>query len=185
MVVLALLVLVLGLHFASGSAGTSGGSGKPGSGSGTVPAVGYPAPNGAFTTLAGQKETVAQQRGKATLLWFVSTWCSSCQAGTQTMARNLPTLSSDGIRVVEVELYNDLGQSGPSMGQFAKSLAGSNFSNPDWTFGISSQALTRTYDPGSYLDIYYLLNARGQVYYVNSTPSSTMPQILRVARHLA
>ncbi|MHB1738401.1 MAG: peroxiredoxin family protein [Actinomycetes bacterium] len=118
------------------------------------------------------------------LLWFVSTWCSSCQAGTQAMAQNLAALRTAGVRVVEVELYQDLGQSGPSMRQFAQALAGAEYANPDWTFGVSSAALTRAYDPQSYLDIYYLIDGHGQIRYVNSSPASTMPALLGAARSL-
>lgn len=118
------------------------------------------------------------------MVWFVSTWCTSCQAGTQTMAHNIARLQADGVRVDEVELYQNLGQSGPSMTAFAKTLAG-EFTDPDWTFGTSSASLTRTYDPQSYLDIYYLLNARGQISYVNGSPGSTMPQLLAAAGRLA
>lgn len=177
--------IVLGLHFANSPTPSSAASKSGANSVGAVPAVGYPAPNGTFTSLAGQQESVTSFQGKPTLLWFVSTWCSSCQAGTRTMAQNLSKLSADGVHVVEIELYKDLGQSGPSMQQFAQSLAGSNFTNPDWTFGVSSFALTHSYDPKGYLDIYYLLNAKGDVYYVNSTPSSTMPQLLQTAGRLA
>ncbi len=149
------------------------------------PSVGTTAPNGTFTTLAGKTETVAGLRGKPTLIWFVTTWCSSCQAGTQAMAQDVATLAADGVRVVEVENYADLGQSGPAMSTFAKALAGSAFSSPDWTFGEVSPALTRTYDPKAYLDIYYLVNAKGKITYVNSSPASTMPQLLGAAKALA
>lgn len=173
-----LVAAVLGLHFANGSS-------KPaGSTSAASPPVGSSAPNGTFATLAGQTTDVASLRGQPTLLWFVSTWCSSCQAGTQAMAQNLGALRSDGVHVTEVELYQDLGQSGPSMGSFAKALAGAEYGNPDWTFGMSSASLTHIYDPQSYLDIYYLLNAEGQVTYVNSSPGSTMPQLLAAAGRL-
>ena len=147
--------------------------------------VGTTAPNGVITTLAGKTETVAGLRGKPALIWFVTTWCSSCQAGTQAMAQHVAALAADGVRVVEVENYADLGQSGPPMQSFAKVLAGSAFSNPDWTFGEASSALTHTYNPKAYLDIYYLLNAKGKITYVNSSPSSTMPALLSAARALA
>lgn len=101
------------------------------------------------------------------------------------MAQNLPTLQSDGVRVDEIELYRDLGQSGPPLGSFAKQLAGAQYGNPNWVFGVSSSALTRAYDPASYLDIYYLINAKGQVAYVNGSPGSTMPQLLSAAKSLA
>ena len=177
--IILLVAAILGVHFANGS------SGSPSSASVAAPAVGSSAPNGTFATLAGQTTDVASLRGQPALLWFVSTWCSSCQAGTQSMAQNLAALRSDGVRVAEVELYQDLGQSGPSIGSFAKTLAGTEYGNPDWTFGVSSAALTHIYDPQSYLDIYYLLNAKGQVTYVNSSPGSTMPQLLAAAKSLA
>ncbi len=94
------------------------------------------------------------------------------------MAQQIATMRSDGVHVEEVELYDDLGQSGPSMTKFAHVLAGPGAKSPDWTFGTSSPALTRTYDPQSYLDIYYLLDAGGHVAYVNSSPGATMPQLL-------
>jgi len=177
--VLVVAGVVLGLHYASRSATPAA------TAVAAIPATGQAAPAGTFRTLAGQNVNVSSLKGQPTLVWFVSTWCSSCQAGTQTMAQNLAKLRADGVRVEEVELYADLGQSGPSMGTFAKALAGAQYGNPAWTFGVSSAGLTRTYDPQSYLDIYYLLNAKGQVAYVNSSPGSTMPQLLNAAKKLA
>jgi len=182
--VVVLAGLAVALHVANSGSGPAPASGSAGA-SGVPPSVGTTAPNGTFTTLAGKTETVAGLRGKPTLIWFVTTWCSSCQAGTQAMAQDVATLAADGVRVVEVENYADLGQSGPAMSTFAKALAGSAFSSPDWTFGEVSPALTRTYDPKAYLDIYYLVNAKGKITYVNSSPASTMPQLLGAAKALA
>jgi len=183
-VVVALVALVIALHATSSGAGSSSASRSSGTSGVSLP-VGATAPNGAITTLAGKSETVAGLRGRPALIWFVTTWCSSCQAGTQAMAQNVATLASLGVRVVEVENYADLGQSGPPMGTFAKTLAGSAAGNPDWTFGEASPALTRTYNPKAYLDLYYLINAKGKITYVNSSPASTMSQLLRAARALA
>ena len=183
-VVVALVALVIALHVANSSLGSASASGSSGTSGVSLP-VGTTAPNGTITTLAGKTETVAGLRGKPMLIWFVTTWCSSCQAGTQAMAHNVATLASDGVRVVEVENYADLGQSGPAMGTFAKTLAGSAFSNPSWTFGEASSTLTRTYNPKAYLDIYYLISAKGIITYVNSSPGFTMPQLLSAAKALA
>lgn len=147
-------------------------------------AVGTEAPNGTFTVFGGQTETVASLHGRPAVIWLVTTWCSSCQAGTEAMARDLATLASLGVKVIELENFADLGQSGPSIGAFGKALAGSAFSNPDWTFGEASAALTRLYNPNAYLDIYYLINAKGKIAYVNSSPGSTMPQLLSAAKAL-
>ena len=177
--VLALVGVVLGLHFATSSSGSDGASSRA-----FVP-VGSAAPNGTFTTLSGRTEQVASLRGQPTLIWFVTTWCSSCQYGTHVMATDIAKLAAKGVRVEEVELYQDMGQNGTPIGAFAKSLAGAQYDNPDWSFGISSASLTRTYDPKSYLDIYYLLNAKGKITYVNSSPGSTMAQLLQAAGKLA
>lgn len=143
--------------------------------------VGQPAPDGTFTTVAGATTTVAALRGRPTLLWFVATWCPSCQAGTPAIAQVFPQLRAAGLRVVEIELYENLGQPGPSIAAFGKSGAGSDYGDPDWVFGTSSASLTRAYDPEGYTDIYYLLDARGSVTYVNGQPASTLPDLLNHA----
>jgi len=183
--VVALVGVLVGLHVANSSAPSASASGTSGPSSAVSLPVGSAAPVGSFTTLGGTTETTAALRGKPTLLWLVTTWCSSCQAGTQAMAQNLSKLSADGVHVVEVENYADLGQSGPSISTFGKTLAGSAFTNPDWTFGEASATLTHTYNPKAYLDIYYLINAKGKITYVNSSPGSTMPQLLSAAKGLA
>lgn len=144
-------------------------------------AIGKSAPNGAFTTTSGRTETVSALRGQPSLLWFVTTWCSSCQAGTAAMARQISQLAARHVHVVELENAGDLGQSGPAIDQFAQRLAGPAYTNPDWTFGTASSSLTAEYSPQGYLDIYYLLDAAGRVVYVNSSPSATMGQLLSEA----
>ncbi len=179
-VVVALVALVIALHVANGNSGSASASSPSGA---SLP-IGTTAPNGTFTTLAGKTETVTALRGKPTLIWFMTTWCSSCEAGTQSMAQNIATLAADGVHVVEVENYADLGQSGTPMNAFAKTLAGSAFSNPDWTFGEASSTFTHTYNPKAYLDLYYLISSKGKITYVNSSPASTMPQLLQAASQL-
>lgn len=149
----------------------------------TKPAAvtGKAAPNGSFTTTSGSTGTVSALRGQPTLLWFVTTWCSSCQAGTAAMAQAIPKFAARHVRVVELELAGDLGQSGPPITQFAQQLAGAAYNNPDWTFGTASESLTQQYDPHGYLDIYYLFDASGRVAYVNGSPSATMGPLLRAA----
>lgn len=173
--ILAVVGLVLGLHFATGTARAA----PP-----AAPATGRGAPGGTFTLLSGKTLDVASLRGRPALLWFVTTWCSSCQVGTQSMAANIAKFDAAGVPVYEIEVYRDLDQSGPSMTQFSQALAGSELANPDWNFAVSSQALTQSYDPQSYLDIYYLLDANGQVAYVNSSPGATMGDLLAAIRSL-
>jgi thiol-disulfide isomerase/thioredoxin len=146
----------------------------------TKPAAvpGQAAPDGSFTTTSGTTETISALRGQPTLVWFVATWCSSCQAGTQAMAQQIPKFAAHHVRVVELEMANDLGQSGPPIAEFGQQLAGPAYNNPDWTFGTASSSLTQKYNPHGYLDIYYLFDAQGRVAYVNGSPGATMGPLL-------
>jgi thiol-disulfide isomerase/thioredoxin len=144
-------------------------------------AAGSPAPTGKFTTLNAKTVDVSSFLGKPTLLWFVTTWCGSCQTGTQAMAQKIRQLKSDGVRVVELELYNNLGGSGPDLASFRKMYGGKASYNPDWIWGAASQRLSFAYDPKAYLDIYYLLDSQGNISYINGSPASTMNSLLQAA----
>jgi len=144
----------------------------------SLPAVGGMAPDGTFTTISGSTVSVASLRGEPTVLWFVTTWCPSCQVSTSALAQSLPIFRAHHVHLVEVELYDDLGTTGPSIGSFAASYAGSAFPSPDWTWGVASLGLSERYDPQAYLDIYYLIDANGRVRFIDSTPVQTMPQLL-------
>ncbi len=177
--ILLVVGVILGLHFANQPTRSTSATA-----SAATPAVGHVAPNGSFTTLAGTTASLASLRGTPTLVWLVTTWCTSCQAGTQLLAQDIGKFRADGVRVEELELYQDLGQNGPSIGSFASTYAGAEATNPDWSWGVSSATLTRTYDPASQLEMYYLLNAKGQVTYVNTPLVSTMPQLLQATGRL-
>ena len=173
-VAMAAVVVVIAVT-AGGRNPTAGGTSTVG---GAVPAAGSAAPGGSFTTVSGRTETIASLRGHKSLLWFVATWCPSCQVGTQAMAGQAARLRAAGIEVVEVEDYADLGQPGPPMAGFARQFAGAAYHDPGWTFGTASPALTRAYNPQGYLDVYFLLGSSGRVTYINSAPASTMSQLL-------
>jgi hypothetical protein len=79
------------------------------------------------------------------------------------MARAIDSFDMDHVRVVELEDFQDFGQSGPSISTFGQALAGPSYSNPNWTWEVASSALTTTYNPRGYLDIYYLLSPSGKI----------------------
>ncbi len=186
-VLVALLAALVGAHLAAVHRAASASPAAAGAATvmGTPGAVGRLAPDGTFTTTSGQHGSIAALRGQPTLVWFVATWCSSCQAGTQAVAQNLARLRAEHVHVVEVELYKDLGQPGASIAEFARANAGAAANSPDWTFATSSAALSYTYDPQGYLDIYYLLDSAGRIVYINGSPSATLPAVLARAARLA
>jgi len=161
------------------------GAGTAGAAGGSLPAAGTLGPAGSFTTVTGATRTISSLRGRPALVWFVATWCPSCQAGTQVLASKIAAFSRMHVRVVELEDYQDLGQPGPGMASFGPQFAGASYRNPDWTFGTASQALTLAYNPQGYLDVYFLLDSSGRVTYINSSPGSTMSQLLARAARLS
>ena len=151
----------------------------------TAPTVGSLAPAGSFTTVSGQAETLSL-RGQPTLVWLVTTWCPVCQAGTRAMTSRLVSrLAGLHVRVLELELYGDLGHAKPSLAAFVRTYAGAGPHNPDWTFGMASAALTRAYNPKGKMDIYYLVDPTGHVRYVGSGPAATGTELLAHAAALS
>jgi len=123
---------------------------------------GEPAQDFPITFINGSKANLSQYRGHTVLLWFVTTWCSSCQDGAQLLSQQYySALHSRGVAILTVELYNNLGQPGPSLNQFANAYGIG--SKADWLYGTAQQWVTYRYDPNGYLDIYYLINSQGDI----------------------
>ena len=83
--------------------------------------VGELAPNIPITLTNGTNITLGDLRGKPVVLWLVTTWCSSCQEGEHILTSGgyYSAIRSKGANIVIIELYNDLGQPGPSIQSFA------------------------------------------------------------------
>jgi thiol:disulfide interchange protein len=135
-----------------------------------------------FTNLQGQSVSLASYRNKKLMVYLLATWCSSCQASLQTLLSNAPTLQKDGLNIVTLETYGDAGYSGPSMQQFISGITNAKSPPTNFIFGDASKSLTTSYNPKNTPDIYYLINPKGVIQTVNSTPSATMNSILKFAR---
>lgn len=176
-VLAALGIAVLATRPTPAPSATTGGA-PPATSSSPMPTVGQLAPAGSFRSTSGATISLASLRGRPALLWLVTTWCSSCQAGTQTVAQRLPALTSHHVKVIELELYKNLGGPPQSVAGFARQYAGAAAHNAAWTFGNASKQLSLTYDPQAYLDVYYLIGPNGHIRYVNSSPSATIGNLL-------
>jgi len=154
-------------------------------GGGMAPMAGGMAPSGTYTTVAGQRESLSSLRGAPAMIWLVTTWCAVCQVGTRAMQSQLAAkLATMHVKVVELELYGDLGHSNPTMTSFVDTYAGMGTHSPNWVFGTASAALTRAYNPKGEMDIYFLVDSTGHVRYVNSAPGKTASQMLAHAATL-
>jgi thiol-disulfide isomerase/thioredoxin len=150
-----------------------------------APQPGSIAPAGTFTTVAGQQESISSLRGAPTMVWLVTTWCPVCQAGTRAMTSGLAAkLATLHVRVVELELYGDLGHPNQTMPAFVDKYAGPGNHGSNWMFGTASSALTHAYNPKGLMDVYFLVDSTGHIRYVNMGPATTQSQILAHAAAL-
>ncbi len=124
------------------------------------PRVGQAAPDFTFTTMNGTTSSLSIYRGHPLVLWWITSWCTSCQDGTKVFAQNYYSqYRSAGVVLLQVESYNNLGQAGPDLNTFASSYGYSGQSG--WVLSQGPQGATTTYNPSGYLDYYYVISSQG------------------------
>jgi cytochrome oxidase Cu insertion factor (SCO1/SenC/PrrC family) len=141
------------------------------------------APNMTVTLVNGTSTTLSRFSGSTVLIYFVATWCPSCQQAAQLLQQQYYSeLHAKGVVILTIELYNDLNQQGPSIKQFADQYGGGT-GKPGWLFGTSTQSATYAYDPTANLEAYYLINSSGAI--VMTTGSSglanNLPAVVNAA----
>jgi cytochrome oxidase Cu insertion factor (SCO1/SenC/PrrC family) len=143
--------------------------------------VGDVAPNIPLYLTNGSTVTLDQFAGHKVLLWFITTWCSGCQQGADLLAtRFYSQLRAEGVIVLTVESYNDLGYSGPTINQFAEQYAAGS-STQGWLFATTTQSATYIYNPQAELDIYYLISQNGMIIANGADMISNIQSILSSA----
>ncbi len=143
--------------------------------------LGAPAPDFAFTTLDGNAHKLSQFRGKPVMLWFFASWCPTCISSTKEISERFETLTANGLQIIQLRLYNNLGYSGPSAGEFADIYAGAPGESPSWLWGEASLEASVTYDPRGYPDLYFLIDREGILRGANGAPNASMNDIVKFA----
>jgi thiol-disulfide isomerase/thioredoxin len=143
--------------------------------------IGAPAPDFSFTDLDGSDYKLSQFRGKPVMLWFFASWCPTCIGSTKMVSQRFEELTANGMQIIQLRLYNNLGYSGPSAGQFAETYAGATGELPNWLWGEASLEASVTYDPRGYPDIYFLIDREGVLRGANGAPNVSMNDILDFA----
>ncbi len=167
-VLVAVVVAAIALRAVASNANTA----APG-----FPEVGTYAPNVGFYTLNGSPASLSAYKGHMIVVWFVATWCSGCAQGNAILNSSYAFFNQKGVKIIEVELYNDLGYSGPAIDNFVSDYAPAAYAKGVLVPMYSSYNTTLTYDPKGYLDIYYLLSPSGKILYANSPLAATLPQL--------
>lgn len=150
--IVVVLIIVLGLHYAGSAANNNNNinSGKQALSDFTV------------TLINGGSVTTNSLKGQPLVVWLMTTWCSSCAETSELLvSQYYSTFKSDGIRLLQIENYNDLNQQGESLPAFVSQYGGS--SETGWYIGTAAQSVTQEYNPTSALDVYYMVNAQGYI----------------------
>lgn len=134
-------------------------------------------------TVGGHSRSTATLKGRPAMLWLLSTWCGSCAAGLQAMAKNATQIQKSGLRVVILRNYQDGGYPGPTIDKFVSEVAPTILRDTKWTLGNASAALERAYNSRHYADIYFLIDATGRIQQIGGAPAATMAKILRFAHN--
>lgn len=142
-------------------------------------APGLAAPDATFTALNGSEHLLSEFKGRKVMLWLLATWCSSCAAGAQALEENNNKLGN--LTVIPLETYGDAGYPGPPMEAFARSYAPQMLTAQNWLWGNASQETTETYNPRNYPDIFFLIDEKGVVRYIDSAPAATINEIIDFA----
>lgn len=150
--------------------------------SAAVLTLGARAPELTFTTVDGVRHRLSEFHGRPVMRWLFASWCPSCQAGTEAIARAFPQLEQAGLQIVQLRLYQNLGEPGPSAAEFARALVRPAHASPHWLWGEASQEASYTFDPKGYPDIYFLIDGDGIVREISGGPNTAIDQILSFAR---
>ena len=144
-------------------------------------AIGNRAPNFSYHQLNGKFVGQRELRGHPYIVWLVASWCSSCKTGSLVVADHIAMLKQRGIRIVELQLANDLGAPGPGLPTF-QSAVGKRAQTPGWYWGVATEQQTLVLDPKGYADVYYLVNRHGMVVGINGNPSASWNVIQHFAK---
>ena len=114
------------------------------------------------TLINGGTVSTKSLEGQPLVVWLMTTWCSSCADTSELLiSQYYSSFRSDGIRLLQIENYNDLNQQGESLPAFVSQYGGAN--EPGWYIGTAAQSVTLEYNPSSALDIYYMVNSQGDI----------------------
>ena len=146
------VLVIVGVHYVGSATGANhtGSNGK------------QPLSDFTVTLINGGTISTKSLEGAPLVVWLMTTWCSSCSDTSELLvSQYYSAFRSDGIRLLQIENYNDLNQQGESLSAFVSQYGGSK--EPGWYIGTASQSITQEYNPSSALDIYYMVNSQGYI----------------------
>jgi thiol-disulfide isomerase/thioredoxin len=148
-----------------GAAPVAGDTGTASGGSVTVgTGVGQRAPDFRLVDVDGRTVTTDALRGKPTLLWFTTSYCTPCQDGALALGRVLDRIGPASRQIAVVMVFVDPGEPPASLVDWK-----ARFGRPDWEVAPAAGSIVRDYRV-QYLDTKYLLDADGVIRVVDYLP---------------
>ncbi len=138
------------------------------------------APEASFT-IEGKEYRISEFKDRRLMLWFLSTWCSSCIEALKVMEQEKSQLEASGIQIVVLKNHENGGYPGPDIDNFINQYAASLSDAPNWMIGDASAEMGITYNPRRYPDVYFLINETGMVVAVEGAPAVTLDIIINFA----
>ncbi len=141
----------------------------------------YAAPDVQFTS-QGKIHSLTEYKGRKVMLWLFSTWCHSCIVGVKAMQEEQATWEKTGLVVLAIRNYNNGGYPGPDISTFIKKVAPQLLNHKGWVNGEATETMYRKMNAKRFPDIYYLIDKKGLVRVVSTSPTATMNKILNFAQ---
>ena len=139
------------------------------------------APQGSFS-IEGTAYTVAQFKNRRVMLWFLSTWCTSCSVALEALEKKQRELIESGLQIVALKNHENGGYPGPTIHEFVNYFSPDLLDAPNWLIGDASAELGAAYNPRRYPDIYFLIDEKGMLVAVEGAPGATLDVIMDFAR---
>lgn len=143
---------------------TSCGSGTPKQAAAPAPS-GPVAPDVTATTLEGEQFSLAQQRGKPVLIFFMASWCTTCVPGAQDI--NQLTKTKDGQDLSLLVVDADAHDTPAALSAFRQQVGG-----PSKYWAVDSKGqITQAFGVKA-LDTTILIDRQGHIAYRNTSRQS-------------
>lgn len=138
------------------------------------------APDATFS-IDGKEYAVSEFKERRLMLWFLSTWCSSCIQAVKVLHEKQAELVASGMQIVVLKNHENGGYPGPDIHEFITQYAAPLGNATNWMIGNASAEMGATYNPRRYPDIYFLIDEKGQIVAVEGAPGATLDVIMNFA----
>ena len=138
------------------------------------------APEASFS-IEGREYSISEFENRRLMLWFLSTWCTSCIEALKALEQEKSKLEASGMQIVVLNNHENGGYPGPDIIDFINQYAASLSDAPNWMIGDASAEMGITYNPRRYPDVYFLIDETGMVVAVEGAPGVTLDIIMNFA----